>query len=251
MERFTFPGTYEDDRGIEALHWEVRASDRPGYRGRYEIHTTVRGVNIWGTDFDGLEPDEPGAADLHTLALSATSGELIDCVLTGDLPCQIEVDGTRVTTPVHFEFDFRTGSGVLRDMPVLRLLPRGARAHGDELPPRRQSSVPSRQIKGRLLARAGHRGCTGDLHLRPIRTPNPRHRIPRLTASAPSTHSEPAPNLDARKHPTPLRIGLIPASLVTLTSAPANCASYVTDTNSQTHGSKCSSRSNVGPSHNI
>jgi len=122
MERFTFPGTYEDDRGIEALHWEVRASDRPGYRGRYEIHTTVRGVNIWGTDFDGLEPDEPGAADLHTLALSATSGELIDCVLTGDLPCQIEVDGTRVTTPVHFEFDFRTGpDGQYREPKFLRL----------------------------------------------------------------------------------------------------------------------------------
>jgi hypothetical protein len=34
MEAFSFPGTYEDDRGAEAVRWRIRqASDRAGQAG--------------------------------------------------------------------------------------------------------------------------------------------------------------------------------------------------------------------------
>ncbi|HMO11891.1 MAG TPA: DUF6304 family protein [Actinotalea sp.] len=103
MEAIAFGGTYGDTDGSETINWLIRPSDRPGYEGRYEIVTMIRGIDIWGTDFDGLEPvdlDDPAAYErLHL----NRANELAACVLTGDLPCGAEVDGRRLPGVVHFE----------------------------------------------------------------------------------------------------------------------------------------------------
>ena len=39
-----------------------------------------------------------------------SAGELTRCVLTGDLPCVVEVAGRRRPTTVHFELDLREHS---------------------------------------------------------------------------------------------------------------------------------------------
>ena len=105
MEAIAFGGTYGDTDGSETINWLIRPSDRPGYEGRYEIVTMIRGIDIWGTDFDGLEPvdlDDPAAYErLHL----NRANELAACVLTGDLPCGAEVDGRRLPGVVHFELD--------------------------------------------------------------------------------------------------------------------------------------------------
>jgi len=59
-----------------------------------------------GGDFDGLEPDEVGTASVVALSLNS-AGELSDCVLTGELPCQVAIGERRVPTPVRFTFDLR------------------------------------------------------------------------------------------------------------------------------------------------
>lgn len=106
MRSFSFPGAFEDDDGTEALTWHIQASDRPGWAGRYEIRARIRNVDVWGADFDGLEPDDADAADDSALPLSP-AGEVARCVLTGDLPCTVDVEGRRRPTTVHFELDLR------------------------------------------------------------------------------------------------------------------------------------------------
>jgi|HubBroStandDraft_2_1064218.scaffolds.fasta_scaffold292435_1 hypothetical protein len=55
MEALVFPGGYRDDAGYEAITWRVEGSRR--YKlPRLDFFTTVRGIDLWGTDFDGLEP---------------------------------------------------------------------------------------------------------------------------------------------------------------------------------------------------
>jgi hypothetical protein len=109
VRSFAFPGTFEDHDGAETLTWQIRSSDRPGWGGRYEIRTRIRSVDVWGADFDGLEPDDAGAADGGVLPINS-AGELTRCLLTGDLPCTVEVAGQRRPTRVHFELDLREHS---------------------------------------------------------------------------------------------------------------------------------------------
>ena len=121
MRPLRFEGTYVDVVGSEPVTWQIRSSARRGWDGRYEISTTIRGVDVRGFDFDGLEPvDRDAAVTGRMLALNAAC-ELADCVLTGQLPCTVEVSGEPVATTVHFELDLhhdtdrsRTGRKKLR-----------------------------------------------------------------------------------------------------------------------------------------
>jgi Family of unknown function (DUF6304) len=105
MEKgFSFPGAFADRHGTEQITWHVSPSTRrqpPGVMG-YEIETTIRGVTFWGCDFDDLEPRDQAQAVKSGLPLSRLSGELADSVITGDLPCTIEIDGQRAPAVVTF-----------------------------------------------------------------------------------------------------------------------------------------------------
>lgn len=109
MRDLVFPGTYEDARGVEPLTWHVASSTRPGWEGSYEITTTVRGVAVWGRDWDTLAPDLVGPE----------SGDLTDCVLSGALPCTVETAAGVQPVEVVFTLDLR--------QPVDRWRPRNLR----------------------------------------------------------------------------------------------------------------------------
>ena len=81
-----FPGGYRDQAGHEAISWRVEGSRRYGLP-HMEIFTAIRGTDLWGFDFDGLEPVDSSAGAEH-LSLNQ-AGELGDCVLSGDLPCTV------------------------------------------------------------------------------------------------------------------------------------------------------------------
>jgi hypothetical protein len=101
---FSFPGAFIDRAGTEHVTWLVNPSTRRGPRGAmgYEIETTIRGVPFRGCDFDGLEPCDRDQAIAAGLSLSYLSGELADSVITGDLPCAVEVDGQRARAVITF-----------------------------------------------------------------------------------------------------------------------------------------------------
>jgi hypothetical protein len=105
VRSFTFPGTFEDHDEAETLIWHIQ--NRPGWGGHYEIR--IRSAALWGPDFDGLEPDDAGAIRHSGLPLNS-AGDLTECVLTGDLPCLIDLAGRRRPTTVHFELDLREHS---------------------------------------------------------------------------------------------------------------------------------------------
>lgn len=116
MRPVRFEGTYVDAVGSEPVSWLIRSSARRGCDRRYEISTTIRGVDVWGFDFDGLEPVDRDAAVTGGMLALNTVGELADCVLTGQLPCTVEVSGEPVATTVHFELDLHHDTG--RPAPV-------------------------------------------------------------------------------------------------------------------------------------
>lgn len=107
MEALVFPGGYRDEAGYEALTWRVEGSRRrePPSLG---IFTTVRGIDLRGTDFDGLEPADPSAVS-GKLPLDQ-AGELTGCVLSGDLPCATAAGGRRRPATISFSLDLRPGT---------------------------------------------------------------------------------------------------------------------------------------------
>jgi hypothetical protein len=108
MKPMTFPGSYADQHGVENVTWVVQSSTAPGWERRFEVRTTVRGVEVWGGDFDGLSPDDESQEVRELVNLDA-SGSLSECVLGGLLPCHIEIEGVRHETVVRFELDLRAG----------------------------------------------------------------------------------------------------------------------------------------------
>ena len=95
------------------ITWRVEGSRR--YKlPSLDFRTTIRGINLRGVDFDSLEPVDPSAA-AGKLPLNQ-AGELTDCVLSGDLPCTIAVDGQRRPAVIAFSLDLRPGtwSGLCR-----------------------------------------------------------------------------------------------------------------------------------------
>jgi len=105
MQAFRFPGTYEDQRGIEALEWQIVPSQLGSIRG-YQIHTSIRGVAVWGYEFDALSPDEPLSEDPRPLHLNS-NGDVFECVLTGTPPVPVELDGHRRESAITFSLDLR------------------------------------------------------------------------------------------------------------------------------------------------
>ncbi len=105
LEPQGFAGSYRDATGTEQVQWRIEGSRRYGYP-QLEVSTTIRGVPVSGTDFDGLEPVQTADPRAGALALN-TAGEVGDCVLTGDLPCAVVVAGQRREVAIHFVLDLR------------------------------------------------------------------------------------------------------------------------------------------------
>jgi hypothetical protein len=105
MRPVSFPGTYVDAAGSELITWHIRSSDRPGYDGSYEISTRIRGVDVWGVDFDGLEPVNIDTEITQTALRLNAAGEISECILTGMLPCTAETAGQPVPIIVRFELN--------------------------------------------------------------------------------------------------------------------------------------------------
>jgi hypothetical protein len=103
MRPVSFPGTYLDAAGSELVTWHIRSSDRLGYDGRYEISTRIRGMDVWGLDFDGLEPVDT-VITKGVLSLNRAN-EISECILTGELPCTAEMAGQPVPIIVRFELN--------------------------------------------------------------------------------------------------------------------------------------------------
>ena len=54
MESLTFPGGYQDEADFEAIRWRVESM----WQGRYltfDLFTTIRGIDVRGSDFDSME----------------------------------------------------------------------------------------------------------------------------------------------------------------------------------------------------
>jgi hypothetical protein len=60
MEVLTFAGRYEDQLGPETIVWRVEGSRRYALPS-LDFFTAIRGVGVWGTDFDSLEPVDTSA----------------------------------------------------------------------------------------------------------------------------------------------------------------------------------------------
>ena len=99
MEVLTFPGGYQDQAGYEAICWRVEGSR--GYKlPSPEFFTSIRGIDMRGTDFDSMEPVDPSAA-AGQLPLNQV-GELSECLLSGDLPCTMATGGHRRPATITF-----------------------------------------------------------------------------------------------------------------------------------------------------
>lgn len=104
MRSFSFPGTFEDDAGIEDIRWRIVSTWSPGWWPGYAVITVIRGVRVRGCDFDRLAPQDKAAAED---VLSWDRAGLTDCLLTGELPASLDTPaGVRATT-IRFELDLR------------------------------------------------------------------------------------------------------------------------------------------------
>ncbi len=139
MDVLRFPGTYADASGQEAIVWWVEEARRAKVPG-LEFFTTVRGADLQGPDFDALKPATAADAQLPL----NRAGDLTECLLSGDLPCTVEVGRDHRPATASFSLDLRHNS-------------EWGPAHRHALPPRREGSVPRGQVEARVLERARHR----------------------------------------------------------------------------------------------
>jgi Family of unknown function (DUF6304) len=103
MESMSLDGSYTDDAGTEPVTWLIADSTRPGWSGRYEVTTEIRGVAFSGSDFTDLEPDTPSSA----LTLNA-AGEIDNCEVKVRVPTALHGPGD---PQAHLSLTFHVGAG--------------------------------------------------------------------------------------------------------------------------------------------
>jgi hypothetical protein len=115
---FTFPGTYQDERGLEPLQWRITPTWPVGSAPGYAVSTVVRGVRLRGVDFDVLLPRQrgDGAGLLHWDRLG-----LVECLLTGDIPITVESAGVPRPAVLRFDLDLRRAQRTNVRAGILRL----------------------------------------------------------------------------------------------------------------------------------
>lgn len=123
VEGFSFVGHFEDGTDRERIAWQVGSAARAV--PAFELQTVIRGVAFRGRDFDDLAPEDQSRAVAAGLRLSRDTGELGECVLSGDLPVAIvDDDGLRSPGVVSFDLDLhssrRRAGGNLRLLTTVR-----------------------------------------------------------------------------------------------------------------------------------
>jgi hypothetical protein len=113
----TFPGTYDDERGLEPLQWHISPTWPVGWVPGYTVSTVIRGVRVHGADFDVLLPPHHGGEGL----LHWDRRGLVECLLTGDIPVTVEAAGAAHPAVLRFELDLRRSSRADPAASTLRL----------------------------------------------------------------------------------------------------------------------------------
>jgi hypothetical protein len=110
MERQFFPGVYRDQHGDERIEWRLEP-DTLSIRDRpvpgFQIRCTVRGIELFGASFDGLEAVDPEAAAGADLELIPGTADITDCLLEGTLPISVTVADTRQLAAISFTLDLQ------------------------------------------------------------------------------------------------------------------------------------------------
>jgi hypothetical protein len=114
----TFPGTYEDDRGVEPLEWRISPTWPVGWAPGYAVSTVIRGVRLRGADFDVLLPRRRGEGEG---VLRWDRIGLVECVLGGDIPITLESGGIARPAVLRFALDLRRSSRADHRTGILRL----------------------------------------------------------------------------------------------------------------------------------
>ncbi|MFI6151453.1 DUF6304 family protein [Kitasatospora sp. NPDC051170] len=114
----SFPGEYADEHGAEPVTWRFEPLDGTRMLS-FEIHATVRGVDVCGDNFDWLVPVDVPAAVEAGLSLDSLDS-LTACVLTCDFLCTLEgPEGNRLV-PIRFAVELSEGEA-LRSGAFVRL----------------------------------------------------------------------------------------------------------------------------------
>jgi hypothetical protein len=102
-----FPGTYQDEHGLEKIVWQIGPSRHWG-PDRFDIRTVIRSVVVRGADFDSLEPHGKDAA--RRVGMRIDKWDTIErCLLTGEMPGTVEVDGERRSCAINFRLKLPGG----------------------------------------------------------------------------------------------------------------------------------------------
>ena len=105
MQPIVFQGTYEDASGMEPVDWRIVSSPRVGRDRRFDVHASIRGVHVWGADFDAL--DVVGTPDAGSRLALNGADEVSNCLLSGELPCTVSVSGVPRPSTIRFVLDLR------------------------------------------------------------------------------------------------------------------------------------------------
>lgn len=95
MIESTFPGTYRDAHGQEAL---IFRND-----GKW-LSTMIRGIEFSGTDFDSLSPDETTPVD-QLASFSLCGADLCSCIFNMEMIIPVAVSGSAQSGKLLVELD--------------------------------------------------------------------------------------------------------------------------------------------------
>ena len=116
VEPVRFDGEYEDPNGVETITWLAEIAEGPGVP-RFELRTSIRGLEFSGFDFDGLEAVDHEVAIASGFSLQP-SGDLFECVLRGALPLTVAVGPELMPAALDFALDLRREATRNRSAPM-------------------------------------------------------------------------------------------------------------------------------------
>jgi Family of unknown function (DUF6304) len=102
----TFPGSYQDAHGTEAVTWTMSTDPLHSW----DLRTTIRGIPVRGGDWDCLEVSDYQAARRAGMSVTDEGDGPFGCRLSAELPCMVEArDGSRLASVVSVSIDLGSG----------------------------------------------------------------------------------------------------------------------------------------------